>query len=46
VIAAAREEGVLVSAVGPRSLRLVTHLDVSSDDAKHAADVLARLLRA
>jgi threonine aldolase len=45
VISAAREEGVLVSAVGPRSLRLVTHLDVSADEAKQAADVLARLLR-
>ena len=44
VIAAAREEGVLVSAVGPRSLRLVTHLDVSGEDAKRAAEVLADLV--
>ncbi len=44
VIAAAREEGLLVSAVGPRSLRLVTHLDVTRDDVRHAADVLAKLL--
>jgi threonine aldolase len=44
VIAAVREEGLLVSAVGPRSLRLVTHLDVSSDDTERAADLLARLL--
>ena len=29
VVAAAREEGVLVSAVGATSLRMVTHLDVS-----------------
>src|SRR3954469_1134142 len=29
VVAAARDEGVLVSAVGPRALRAVTHLDVS-----------------
>jgi threonine aldolase len=44
VIAAAREEGLLVSAVGPRSLRLVTHLDVSVEDTKRAAEVLPRLL--
>ena len=39
-----REQGVLVSALGPRSARLVTHLDVDTDGAKHAADVLAGLL--
>ena len=44
VIAAAREEGLLVSAVGPRSLRLVTHLDVPTEDAHQAAKVLSRLL--
>ena len=42
-VAAAREEGVLVSAVGPRTVRLVTHLDVSAADAQQAAEVLARL---
>jgi threonine aldolase len=42
-VAAAREEGVLVSAVGPRTVRLVTHLDVSAADAHRAAEVLARL---
>jgi threonine aldolase len=42
-VAAAREEGVLVSAVGPRTVRLVTHLDVSAADAKDAAAVLGRL---
>ena len=42
-VAAAREEGVLVSAVGPRTVRLVTHLDVSRADAKRAAEVLGRL---
>ncbi|HYF74613.1 MAG TPA: beta-eliminating lyase-related protein, partial [Nocardioides sp.] len=42
-VAAAREEGVLVSAVGPSAVRLVTHLDVSSEDAKRAAAVLSRL---
>ncbi len=39
VVAAAREEGVLVSAVGPAALRLVTHLDVSADAAARAATV-------
>lgn len=42
-VAAARAEGVLVSAVGARAVRLVTHLDVSKADAERAAAVLARL---
>ena len=42
-VAAARDEGVLVSAVGPTAVRLVTHLDVTRDDAEKAAAVLARL---
>jgi threonine aldolase len=42
--AAAREQGVLLSVVGPRKVRAVTHLDVDDDGAKQAADVLARLL--
>ncbi len=42
-VAAAREEGVLISAVGPRAVRLVTHLGVSAADAERAAGVLARL---
>ena len=42
-VAAARSEGVLVSAVGPAVVRLVTHLDVSRDDVEKAAAVLARL---
>lgn len=40
----ARAEGVLVSAVGPSAMRLVSHLDVSESDAKHAAQVLAPLV--
>jgi threonine aldolase len=44
VVAAAREAGVLVSAVGATSLRMVTHLDVSAEDALRAARVLARLV--
>jgi threonine aldolase len=43
VVAAAREEGVLISTVGPTSVRLVTHLDVTRADAERAAKVLAQL---
>ena len=42
--AAARDEGVLISVVGPRKIRAVTHLDIDDDGAKKAADLLARLL--
>jgi threonine aldolase len=44
-VAAARAEGVLVATVGPSAVRLVTHLDVTRDDAEKAAAVLARLAR-
>ena len=44
VVLAAREEGVLVSAVGATSLRMVTHLDVSRADVERAAKVLATLV--
>jgi threonine aldolase len=44
VVARARERDVLVSAVGPRALRLVTHLDVSREQAETAAEVLAELV--
>jgi threonine aldolase len=42
-VAGAREGGVLVSPVGPRAVRLVTHLDISRQDADAAAVVLSRL---
>jgi len=42
-VAAARDQGVLVSAVGPRTVRAVTHLGVSLADARRAAEVLAAL---
>jgi threonine aldolase len=45
VAAAAREHGVLVSALGPTFLRLVTHLDVDDAAVERAAEVLAPLLR-
>jgi threonine aldolase len=44
VAAAARDEGVLLSVLGPRRLRLVTHLDVDDDACEHAAGVLAKVL--
>ncbi len=44
VVTAARDAGVLVSAVGPRTVRLVTHLDVSAEQARDAAVVLGKLL--
>lgn len=44
LVAACRADGVLVSAVGPRVVRAVTHLDVSRADATRAAEVLARAL--
>jgi threonine aldolase len=41
---AAADNGVRISALGPRTARLVTHLDVDPGGARHAADVLGRLL--
>jgi threonine aldolase len=43
VVAAAAERGVRVSAVGPRTVRLVTHLDVDRTAAEQAARVLSSL---
>lgn len=39
----ARERGVLLNAFGPRTIRAVTHLDVSRDQCDEAAEVLVRL---
>ncbi|MGH8676326.1 MAG: threonine aldolase family protein [Burkholderiales bacterium] len=41
VVTRARERGVLVFAFGPRTIRAVTHLDVSRAQCDRAADVLA-----
>ncbi|WP_420811717.1 threonine aldolase family protein [Micromonospora endophytica] len=43
--AAARAEGVLISVLGPRTARLVTHLDVSDAAITHATTTLTTLLR-
>lgn len=40
----ARAEGVLTSVVAPGIIRLITHLDVSADQAKAAGETLARLV--
>jgi len=40
---AAKDEGVLLSVVGPRRVRLVTHLDVDDDAARRAGEVVAKL---
>ncbi len=44
VVARAKGAGVLVNAVGPRRLRLVTHLDVDRKACETAAEVLRRLV--
>ncbi|MFC3500477.1 threonine aldolase family protein [Micromonospora krabiensis] len=44
--AAARAEGVLVSVLGPRTARLVTHMDVDDAGIDRAIEVLTRVLRA
>ena len=44
--AAARAAGVLISVVGPRRVRLVTHLDVDDAGVDRAVDVLGALLAA
>jgi threonine aldolase len=45
-VAAAAEEGVRIATVGPTAVRLVTHLDVTREDAERAATVLGRLAAA
>ena len=41
---AAKEQGVLLSVVGPRRVRLVTHLDVDDAGVRRAGEVVAGLL--
>lgn len=42
--AAARDEGVLLGALGPAMVRMITHLDVAADDCRKAGETLAKLL--
>jgi threonine aldolase len=44
IVAGAAAAGVLVSAFAARTVRAVTHLDVSRDDCRHAADRLAAVI--
>jgi threonine aldolase len=44
IVARARERGVLIIAFGPRTIRLVTHLDVSPAQCEQAADVLLDII--
>jgi threonine aldolase len=44
IVAAARARGVLVFAFGPRTIRAVTHLDVSRAQCTEAAEVLAGIV--
>jgi threonine aldolase len=46
IAARAKEAGVLISAFGARTVRAVTHLDVSGADCELAAERLVRILRA
>jgi threonine aldolase len=45
VVDALRAEGVLVGAMGPTTLRLVTHLDVDTAGCRRAGEALGRVLR-
>lgn len=40
VVARARDRGLLIFAFGPRTVRIVTHLDVSRADCEEAAEIL------
>jgi threonine aldolase len=44
IVARAQEREVLISAFGERTLRAVTHLDVSRDQCRRAADLLAAVI--
>ena len=43
VVGRARERGVLLFAFGPRTLRAVTHLDVSREQCEVAAEILVKI---
>ena len=44
VVAQARERGVLIFAFGPRTIRAVTHLDVTDEQCARAADILVAVI--
>lgn len=45
VAARLRDEGVLISVLGPKALRAVTHLDVTADDCAEAGRLIGQFLR-
>lgn len=44
VVARAKERGVLIFAFGPRTIRAVTHLDVSREQCERAAEILVEIV--
>ena len=46
VVARARERGVLIFDFGPRTLRAVTHLDVTREQCERAAAILVAVIDA
>jgi threonine aldolase len=44
IIAKAREKAVLISALGARTVRAVTHMDVNAAQCRQAAEVLAEII--
>ena len=44
VVANAKERGVLIFAFGPRTIRAVTHLDVSREECERAAGILLEII--
>ena len=44
-VSAAKEQSIWVSALGPRLVRLITHLDINDADVDRASEVLASLLQ-
>jgi len=44
VVARAGEQGVLIFAFGPRTIRAVTHLDVSREQCERAAEILVKFI--
>ena len=45
LVAALQKEGVRMLAAGPRTIRAVTHYEVTSKDIDYALDVMATVMR-
>jgi threonine aldolase len=46
MVANAKAAGVLISAMGARTVRAVTHMDVSAEQCRRAAELLAEIVAA